>query len=133
MIKRVPILLAVLFVAGCGHSPTLLGSWQAQFKNISAILDFRSDGTLTGKGSFRELKVDVKGKYTYDGHQLSYNITSAEPEDSTSNPFLLAAAANAKAFSDSGHLEWKNENEFILTNKRGILIPFERLRGNGGE
>ncbi|HEY3782350.1 MAG TPA: hypothetical protein VGL56_14805 [Fimbriimonadaceae bacterium] len=132
MIKRIPFLLALLWVAGCGHAPSLIGSWQSQIRNISLSLNFNPDGTLSGKGSFKELSLDLKGTYTFDGHVLDYEITDAEPEGTSFNPMLLAAAASASRMSDSGNLEWKNQNEFILTNKRGIRVPFLRIGGNRG-
>ena len=128
MIKRFSSLLLLILIGGCGPQPQIYGNWKSDFRGASLLLSFGPTGTLSGKGSLRGLSLQVSGNYSFDGKTLSLKLANVQPETEQLNPLLWAAASRVKGSKESGQVEWKNENEFILTTKEGIMIPFDRVQ-----
>jgi len=117
------LLVLVPFLALACSSPSIVGTWKADFRGIVVDLRFNADGTLTGNGSFDNQTLALKGTYELHEDQIDIRLKEAQG----SSPLLQIISQRIVGDSESGRLEWKNDHEFIVTAASKPPVAFERI------
>jgi len=121
------LIILPLTAVSCMEQHSLIGSWSSQIGPASAVLDLKPDGTLSGMGDLNGIQASVTGHYALHNQDMTITLDQTQLNSGVPNPMVLVLMERLRGLTESGHMEWKNDNEFILTNARGIPVPFDRV------
>lgn len=121
--RKAVLVLLPLALLSCGP-PSILGSWKTTIQRIEVDFRFNPDGTLTGTGTIDGESIDLKGTYKIKDEDITIKLNQASAND----PLLQIVSQRIVGLSESGRMEWKNENEFLVTGSRRLPLAFERIK-----
>ncbi len=67
---------------------------------------------------------DLKGTYNLKDEDITIKLNRATSD----NPMLALISQRIVGLSESGRMEWKNNNEFVVTGSRRLPLAFERIK-----
>jgi len=133
-------LAAAIFLAGCKHGHSVVGTWTSTSPAGTQQVTFSADNRLTAVGDIKTppMTATVTGTYTLESDVLAIKATdltvkakdaSLQPLiDSQMGPRKKGALDQINRSGASNKVVWKSDDEFVAADAKGTQQTFTRVK-----
>lgn len=127
------LLAIVISLSGCSRR-SIVGVWNMPTQYGPLTVDMTSDKLFRATGRYLTIDISVEGRYSVEGNAMKITPTSLEAVDPTNSvPAELIERGKALFGPEflrerAGTVEWKSDDEVVLTETDGEIVTLTRQK-----